>query len=339
MRVNIFDVAKKSGLSIVTVSRVLNNAPTVRENNRKKVLEAIKELNYSPNSAARTLVRGKTGVIGLTLTALNDSVFDGVVKSVFEHLKAKGYFLAISIETKRSEDSLEPCNFLFQEDRVDGIIVLSALEEDAYVAELERKHIPFVMIDSHGDYPEVTTVNVDNYLGGYEATQHLIGLGHTRIAHISGQDWFLSARQRKEGFIAAMTEAGLSPSLIAEGTFGIHCGYGIMQDWIAKGQVPSAIFAADDVIALGVIRALMEAGYNVPHDVSVIGYDDQTFAKEVHPMLTTIRQPVEQMGAHAVNMILDMVQGKPNEHIKMQLKPELIFRESTSKYKGVVDKR
>ncbi|MEK5238137.1 LacI family DNA-binding transcriptional regulator [Paenibacillus sp. FSL L8-0470] len=334
MKVNIFDVARKSGLSVVTVSRVLNNVSSVREKNRQKVLEAIKELNYSPNSAARTLVRGKTGVIGLTLTALNDTVFDSVVKSVFESLKLSGYFLALSIDSEPVNGFSEASNFLFQEDRVDGIIVLSSLEEEAYVTELERKRIPFVMIDSHGEHSNVTTINVDNYLGGYEATKHLIALGHTRIAHITGQSVFLSARQRKEGFIDAMNEAGLSPFMIIEGGFGTNCGYGLMQDMIARGNIPSAIFAADDVIALGVIRALKEAGYNVPDDVSVIGYDDQSFAQEVHPALTTIRQPADLMGQHAVKILLDMINGSEVSHTRVQLKPELVYRKSTSKYKG-----
>ncbi|RXZ81506.1 LacI family transcriptional regulator [Paenibacillaceae bacterium] len=334
MKANIFDVAKKSGLSTVTVSRVLNNAPTVREKNRQKVLEAIKELNYSPSSAARTLKHGRTGVIGLTLTALNDSVFDGVVKSVFDHSQRSGYFLAISIASEASDDTGEASNFLFQEDRVDGIIVLSSLEEERYISELKKKRIPFVVVDSHQEHVYVPTVNVNNYRGGYEATKHLISLGHTDIAHISGQDTFLSASERRKGFTDAMTQAGLSPAKIAVGSFGIHCGYDIMKQWIASGQTPTAVFAADDVIALGAMRALMEAKFRVPEDVSVIGYDDQLFADEVYPKLTTMRQPVEELGEHAVQILLEqMSEPQDAQHkrtTKILLEPKLVVRESTS---------
>lgn len=331
MKVNIFDVAKKSGLSIVTVSRVLNNAPSVREKNRQKVLEAIKELNYSPNSAARTLVRGKTGIIGLTITALGDSVFDCIVKTVQDRLKQKGYFLAMSItdETTEATDD-ESSNFLFQEDRVDGIIVLSPVQEDRYVAELEGKGIPYVVIDSQAEHANFPTINVDNYRGGYEATKHLLGLGHTRIAHISGQVLFLSSRERQKGFIDALAEDGLTPFLLANSQFGIRSGFQVMQDWIRSGQVPTAVFAGDDTLAIGAIQALVANGYRVPEDVSVIGYDNQYYSEEVNPRLTTISQPAVKMGEQAVFMLLDMLNHAKPSQLNLRLQPELIVRESTA---------
>ncbi|KZE73124.1 LacI family transcriptional regulator [Paenibacillus elgii] len=329
MKVNIFDVAKKSGLSVVTVSRVLNNSPSVREKNRQKILQAIKELNYIPNSAARTLVRGKTGVIGLTITALGDTVFDCIVKRVNDRLKQSGYFLAISISNETDHELEEASSFLFQEDRVDGIIVLSPVREEQYIAELEIKGIPYVVIDNQNEHANISTINVDNYKGGYEATKHLLSLGHTRIAHVSGEVLFLSARERQKGFIDALADEGLSPFLIANSRFGIRSGYQVMRDWIQSGQVPTAVFAGDDAIALGVVEALEAGGYRVPEDVSVIGYDDQELASEVHPRLTTIRQPAGQMGEYAVKVLLDKINGLSTEPTKFRLVPELIVREST----------
>lgn len=192
---NIHDVAKKSGLSVVTVSRVLNNSPSVREGNRQKVLSAIEELNYQPNSAARSLVRGKTGVIGMSITNFNDSFYDRVIRVVNRKLAEQGYFLALSI----AENEDDGVNFLFQKDRVDGIILLSPLEEKEYVEELKRKNIPVVLLDNQFQHEDVPSVLVDNYQGGYEATNHLISLGHTRIAYIGGPSVFLSVTERKRG--------------------------------------------------------------------------------------------------------------------------------------------
>lgn len=159
---NIHDVAKKSGLSVVTVSRVINNSPSVREGNRRKVLSAMEELNYQPNSAARSLVRGKTGVIGMSITNFNDSFYDRVIRVVNRKLAEQGYFLALSI----AENEDEGVNFLFQKDRVDGIILLSPLEEKEYVEELKRKNIPFVLLDNQLQHEDVPSVVVDNYQGG-----------------------------------------------------------------------------------------------------------------------------------------------------------------------------
>jgi len=171
MKVSIFDVAKKSGLSVVTVSRVLNNSSSVRAKNREKVLQAMKELNYQPNASARSLARGKTGIIGLTITTLHDSFFDAVVKEINDRLAAHGYFLTLSI-SKSHEDAFH--RSLFQEDRVDGVILLSPIDEDEYILELKKKKIPFIMIDNSKNNPSVSSVLVDNFKGGYEATKHLI---------------------------------------------------------------------------------------------------------------------------------------------------------------------
>lgn len=203
MKVSIFDVAKKSGLSVVTVSRVLNGAESVREKNRQKVLEAIKELDYRPNAAARSLARGKTGIVGLIVTTLQDSFFDAVVKELNEVLALHGYFLAISVSTGIGSDE---AHYLIQEDRVDGLILLSPMEEDNYIVELKRRNIPYVLIDNQKPDNDAFSVTIDNYKGGYTATKHLLDLGHTSIAHLSGQDMFRSTRERRSGFLQALKE-------------------------------------------------------------------------------------------------------------------------------------
>jgi len=325
--VNIHDVAKKAGLSVVTVSRVINNVPTVREKNRQKVLKAMEELNYQPNSAAQSLVKGRTKIVGMTITTLNDSFYDRVIKVVNRKLAEQGYFLAISI----SESEGDTNNFLFQKDRVDGIILLSPLEEEMYVSELRKKNIPFVLLDNQEEHLGVPSVIVDNYQGGYEATKHLIELGHTKIAHISGPSLFLSVRERRRGFLAALSEAGLTPFKIESSQFTVSDGYEVAKRWIRDDSLPTAIFAADDFIALGVIHALSEEGIRVPHDISVVGYDDQVLATGFYPRLTTVRQPEAQIASIGVDLLLKLMNGLVVEGVHVtKLSPQLLVRESTA---------
>ncbi|MCD9022160.1 LacI family DNA-binding transcriptional regulator [Cohnella silvisoli] len=328
MKVSIFDVAKKSGLSVVTVSRVLNNSTSVRNKNKEKVLQAMKELDYHPNASARSLARGKTGIIGLTLTTLHDSFFDAVVKEVNDRLAEHGYFLALSISTGY-EDTFH--RSLFQEDRVDGVILLSPINEDEYVMELKKKKIPFIMIDNQQRNPSVTSIIVDNFKGGYEATKHLIEIGHTDIAHIGGPDPFLSSRERERGYLFAMEEAGLTSHRIERGTFEIASGYRIAKQWIDSGTLPSAVFASDDYIALGFMDACKNEGIRIPQDISIVGFDDQILASEFRPRLTTVRQPADKIGSAGVELLLGVINDPAKRNVTLQMEPELIVRESTAR--------
>jgi DNA-binding LacI/PurR family transcriptional regulator len=327
MKVSIMDVAKKSGLSIVTVSRVLNNLPSVRSGNRDRVLQAMKDLDYHPNASARSLARGKTGIIGLSLTTLYDSFLDSVVKEVNDGLAEKGYFLALSIS---NEDDDQAHRSLFQEDRVDGVILLSPMREDEYVLDLKKNQIPFVMLDNQQLNSSATSVIVDNFHGGYEATKHLIGLGHQDIAHISGPELFLSSRERERGYRAALAEAGMQPYCVERGDFEISTGYRIARAWIESGKLPTALFASDDYMALGAMNAFMNEGIRVPEKISIIGFDDQFIASEFRPMLTTMRQPADQIGRTGVDLLLKMINGGVKRNVTVQLSPELVVRESTS---------
>ncbi|THF77081.1 LacI family DNA-binding transcriptional regulator [Cohnella fermenti] len=327
MKASIFDVARKSGLSVVTVSRVINNAASVRPANREKVLRAMRELDYQPNASARSLAKGRTGVIGLTLTTLHDSFFDAVVKEANERLAERGYLLSLSIATGYNDSFHHP---LFQEDRVDGILLLSPIDEDEYVTELRRKNIPFVLIDNSESHSSVPSVVVDNFKGGCEATRHLIGLGHTSIAHIGGTGSFLSSRERERGFLFAMEEAGLAPHSVERGEFEISSGYRIAKRWIESGTLPSAVFAADDYIALGVLDACKNEGIRVPRDLSIVGFDDQHLAAEFRPALTTVRQPAGEIAAAAVDLLLGIMAEPAKPGTVVQIEPKLIVRESTA---------
>ncbi|XID91253.1 LacI family DNA-binding transcriptional regulator [Paenibacillaceae bacterium WGS1546] len=326
MKVSILDVAKKSGLSVVTVSRVLNRSPSVRPKNREKVLRAMEELDYRPNASARSLASGRTGIIGLTLATLNDSVLDAIVKEINDGLAEHGYFLALSI-SQGDEDSFR--RSMFQEDRVDGVILLSPENSDVYVKELKKRKIPFVIVDSQQRRLSASMVIVNNYKGGYDATKHLIGLGHKDIAYISGPDALLSSRERERGYLAALDEAGLKPYAIEQGQFEISSGYRIASRWIESGRRPTGVFAADDFIAIGVMDAYKNAGLRIPRDVSIVGFDDQIYASEFSPKLTTVRLPFDKIGKQGVDLLLQLIKEPTKRNATIEFDPELVVREST----------
>lgn len=330
MSVSIYDVAKKAGVSVVTVSRVINNVPTVRQSSKDKVLSAIKELNYQPNAAARSLARGKTNVIGLIIPNLTDPFIMEVVDKVDRELEKRGYFLALSVIEKTEKDSRTRSNFLFQHERVDGILILTPQFERDYVDSLKAKNIPFVILDNQIFPFTEPTIVVDNFRGGYEVTRYLLELGHTKIGYIGGQEELLAAVQRGKGFTNALEEVGLESFCEERGEYDISTGYDVMNRWIESGRVPTAIFAGDDHIAFGVIDALRQHDMKVPEDVSVIGFDDHPFASQLHPFLSTVKQPAEDIGVKGVEILFDIMKGKQKNNTVIKLSPTMIIRESTS---------
>ncbi|WP_322907251.1 LacI family DNA-binding transcriptional regulator [Paenibacillus campi] len=327
MKPSIFDVARQSGLSVVTVSRVLNGVSTVREKNRLKVLEAIRKLDYRPNAAARSLARGRTGTIGLIVTTLQDSFFDSVAKEINDLLAAEGYYLAISVSRGLDADGQ---HYMIQEDRLDGLMLLAPLEEAGFVREMKARNMPYVLIDNQQSAYVAEAVQIDNYSGGYAAGRHLLEQGHQRIAHLCGEELYRSTRERRRGFVQALHEAGMEPMLIEQGEYSIGFGYAAARRWLAAGELPQAVFAGDDYIALGLINAVLEAGLSVPGDISVIGYDDQVIAAELHPLLTTIRQPADIIASAAVTQILRKINDPTQPVPGVCIRPELIVRESTA---------
>lgn len=334
MNYNLSDVAKRAGVSIVTASRVINDVETVRESSRQKVLEAMKELDYTPNTAARTLAKGKTNIIGLILPELNDPFLMKVVRSVEEEVRKRGYFLAISLSNDEQGNKTNS-DYLFQKDRVDGILMLTPLYETEQVTYLKKKKIPFVIMDNQ-IYPfKHPSVVVDNYQGGYEAGRYLYQAGCERIAYIGGPEDNLAANDRYEGFQKALEEVDVSPYLVGRGEFDIDTGYFIINKWIKDGMLPDGIFTGDDHIAFGVLDALRLNHIDVPQQVSVIGFDDHPFASKLHPYLTTFRQPATELGIKGVELLFEVMQEEQKINVIKKLKPTLIERKSV-KGKGLV---
>lgn len=328
---SIYDIAKKTGLSVVTVSRVLNHYPSVKERNREKVYAAIKELNYVPNAAARTLARGKTGMIGLLMPNYVDAFMTDVMSSVEEALKEQGMFLAIS--TASDLHVLEETgNFIG--DRVDGLLVMNPFLDMNFIQELKNRSIPMVFLDLHQINVKVPTVTVDNYQGGYDATEVLIKGGARKIAHITGNNIFESSRERCEGYLQALRDYKLpiNANLIIEGDFTVTCGYEATKNWIRTNTLPEAVFAGDDNIAFGVLDASREAGIQVPNQLAIIGYDNHPFTTQLHPSMSTVKQPTEEMGRCGVSLLLDLIGHRSKRVTKTVLAPSIIRRATTLYY-------
>lgn len=328
MKVTIEDVVRKSGLSYVTVSRVISNAPNVREANRKKVLEAIEELGYVPSAAARTLATGKTNVVAMFVSDIGDYFFGSIVKEVNDQLLRNGYLLAISICD--GEDDAVNTAFLNQ-NRVDGVILLVPNKENYYIDILKNQKVPFVVVDNQTINTDITSVLADNMTGGYLAVKHLLDLGHTQIGLIGAAPYGLSTLERQMGAMKALTEASLQPAAVEHGDYDQMTGYNTIMKWHATGQLPSAVFAFDDHIALGAVNAAKDLGLKVPEDLSVCGYDDSPLANHYKPKITSVRQPAEEMAQNAVSQLLSLINHADTGSYAVKLAPRLTVKESTKK--------
>lgn len=326
------DVAKLAGVSPQTVSRVVNQTGYVGTRTRERVLTAMRELNYRPNSAARALVTGRSrtlGVITVDTTAFGPA---SVLLALERAAYAYGYAVSIaSIENVDDKAVLEAIERL-ERQGVDGIVLNAP--QAAVAQHLPRRAgaTPFVAIE---DVPPtaVPVVSVDQEAGAESATRLLLELGHRTIAHIAGpRDW-LAARRRIDGWRAALETAGIEPRPPLCGDWTARSGYEHGRTLADDSEV-TAVFAANDQMALGVLRAIHLAGRAVPGEVSVIGFDDIPEARYLTPPLTTVRQDFNAVGRESVRLLLDAIEAPSDELARFTVAPELVVRESTARAPG-----
>ncbi|WP_410512845.1 LacI family DNA-binding transcriptional regulator [Paenibacillus sp. BR2-3] len=328
---NISDVAKLSGLSKATVSRVLNNHSYVSKEKREIVLKVIEELGYTPNPSARRLRGQLTTTIGVIVPRIVNPFFAYLVNSIEETAYQNGYQVIIFQSNLNKEKELAFLNLLKMK-QVDGIIMTS-IENDWNVIEPFTQYGPLLMCNEYMDQAQVPMIRLDQHKGAFIGARHLIERGHRKIAYCTGG---LFAQERKDkdrnqGFQQALMEAGLEviPKWIFVNQNSIEDGRRVVKQILEMDDRPTAIFTGSDEVASGVIAEANERGLTLPDSLAVIGFDDQPVAELLVPKLTTIRQPVDEMGKKAMEIIIKMLEDPGYEISIYELPIELVIRQST----------
>ncbi|NLY90497.1 MAG: LacI family transcriptional regulator [Firmicutes bacterium] len=329
MPVTISDIAKAANVTKATVSYVINNKPGVSEETRQKILKIMKEMNYHPNAVARGLAGKSTEMLGLIIPDISDHFYVQVVRGVEKTANLYNFTLNLCTTHAIPEKEQEMVD-LFTNGRVDGIILMTYFLDLDYIINLKKRKIPFVLIDSTFDDKSIYSVNVDNFEAGYKATEYLIKLGHKRIAFVGGPQSSNDSLLRFRGYRQALNDYGLSytEDLFCQGNFKREGGY---QAFFTLQQIqpnPTAVFAANDQMAIGVLSAARAAGLKVPQELSIIGCDDIEASSLVEPALTTIKQPIEEMGKRATEMIFQLIYNEKPSQRKVVLKTSLVERSS-----------
>jgi LacI family transcriptional regulator len=320
-------VAERAGVSPSTVSRILNGTAKVSAAKQAAVREAIEALNFRPNLAARSLAGGKTMSVGV-LTQFIDSPFYGEALRGIEDVLHENHYVPLFVSGHWRVNEEEERLRLLQERKVDGIIVLTGKLSDAFLINIASQ-LPVVVTGRQIDAPNITGIAFDDFNGAKLAARHLIGLGHERIAYISGPLDHFDAAQRLEGFKDELNAQGLSldPALMVVSDFQEAGGYQAMNALLASRAAFSGVFAANDQMAYGARLALSRAGFRVPEDVSLVGFDDLPHSAFTLPPLTSIRQQVYEIGAMAARAMLELIKGLAVT--QRSVNAELIVREST----------
>lgn len=327
--VTIIDVAREAGVSYATVSRVINNKAHVKPDKREAVLQAMSRLGYTVNQQARGLASGRSRVIGLLVQNLGSSWMGAIIRGIDEELSAAGYDMMLYTTNRRKESEMAYASAITR-GVADGLLLIIPREPQAYLESLHRQHFPYVLIDHQGIDDQGAAVAVRNWQGAYAATTYLIELGHRRIGFITGNIEMHSAMERLAGYQAALIDHDipLAPELVVEGDFVQATGFVRGHTLLSLPQRPTAIFASNDVMAFGVIDAARDRGMRVPEDLSVVGFDDIAEAATIYPALTTVRQPLEQMGRTATQMLLRLIESPSTPAERIILPTELIIRKS-----------
>ncbi|MGV3617284.1 MAG: LacI family DNA-binding transcriptional regulator [Fimbriimonas sp.] len=332
----IYDVAEASGVSLSTVSNVINNGPRpVRPETRRRVLEAIEKLNYHPNAVARGLARQRTHTLGILFGVVESSAIvinsysASILQAVLSEAAETGYNVThITRPWRGASESLSA----FRDGRTDGLLVVAPTTDSDLIPSLQSIGLPLVVISWPSGSDDFPIVDVDDVHGARLAMDHLIGLGHERIAHVTGHPNLLSAGTRLRAYLDALEANDLEfrEEYLRHGIYSPESGYEQTQRLLRLPEPPTAIFAANDEIAFGVMDAARDLGVSVPKRLSVVGVDDRPLSARLTPALTTLRQPFDAVGREAARLLIRRIEGAEVPAGSRLFTPELIVRGSTA---------
>ncbi|HHY42133.1 MAG TPA: LacI family transcriptional regulator [Thermoanaerobacterales bacterium] len=332
--VTIKDVAKKAGVSPSTVSRALSGNASVKESTKQKILEAVKLLNYRPNFLAQGLKEGKTKTIGLIIPNIRNPIYPALARGVEDTAKKFGY----SVVLCNTDEDVKAEKEYIQKLRkrwVDGLLIAPAAKETEHIVELQKEGFPMVIIVRNVDFL-ANAVIIDNFRAAYDAVSFLIKTGHQRIAIIKGNQQLALYRERFRGYKQALLDAGLpvhEELITGDESDSVQWsldGYNAVYSLFAQNIKFDAVFATTDLRAIGAIRAIKDHGYKVPEDISVIGFDNLEFSSLIDPPLSTVSQPLYDIGVRAVNKLLALINTETMQEPTVEImSSELIIRRST----------
>ena len=337
-RITIKDIAKAANVSATAVSMALNNRPGVSQKTRHKVIEIAEKLKYQPNYIARSLVSRRSFTIGFILNSITDPFFPELAKGIEEYANQLGYNLLLC-NTERDLSTEKKSIGMLRSKGVDGIILATVLKDDPNILPLIEDEFPFVLVNRHLLDPayknKINYVVLDNYRGGYLGMEHLYRLGHDRIAIVTGKANTSTAMLRTEGSLKALSDYGCKADreLIVEGKYQRQVAYEAAKKLMAINSPPTAYFAQDDYMAIGIREAILEKGLRIPEDVALVGFDDTEIASFTGIDLTTISQQKYEMGKMGAKILIEKIEKTSSDVVnQLILKAGLIIRKSCGHY-------
>ncbi|CAH1219859.1 LacI family DNA-binding transcriptional regulator [Paenibacillus sp. JJ-223] len=332
MKATIYDIAREAGVSIATVSQVINGKGKISEKRRAEIMEIMERLNYQPSAIAAALTGKQTYTFGLLVPDISNPYFAELARAVEDRSRKLGYSVVIC-STDNKDERVERYLNLLQQKRVDGMMIGTGISNAEILAPLLQQSIPVALIARHLPTLEVHTVAIDDRLGGALAARHLLELGHERMAVLAEQAGVSSSRERVRGFREALEQAGheLAAERVLESAIEPGAAKAAALQLLGASPRPTALFCCNDMQAIGALQAAKELKLRVPEELSVVGFDNTILASVTSPPLTTIAQPIEELGRHAVDLLIDELKEERQPARNMILKPELVVRESTAK--------
>ncbi|MCY7999156.1 LacI family DNA-binding transcriptional regulator [Bacillus haynesii] len=328
MSVTIKDIARLANVSHTTVSRALNNSPLIKENTKKKILDIAAEMNYKPNFNAKSLVTQKSFTIGLFLTSLTDgtssSFFADILRGVNKVIDENYNMVVRGIDDYHDLSSIH-------RNRYDGMILISQSEQDqAFIEHVLKQNIPVVVLNRKIEGHSVVNILANEHEGAFLAASYLIKNGHRRIAMVQGKESFKSSQERKGGFLRALRDANLDMpgEYLVQGDYTMQSGFRAAETLLKLKNPPTALFCANDDMAIGAMNALYANGKRCPDDMSIIGFDDSGFSAYTTPSLTTVKKPTEKISMLGAESLLSLIENPQAEGRQTLISTELIIRNS-----------